>query len=344
MTVTKRENSPFFYSEFTLGKKKYIRSTKTKNKAQAIKIDQQYYLAAIEDQKLSGNKISLKDALIQYQNTKRDNVAHNKAIGRIIEFIEENMDINIQLHQVDNRFLHEFVEKRFELNLQPGTVRANQLVLSGCINLMDTLGYDICPKLKFPTVTVKPTKLRVLSLDEEQRLLAELLPRTSGRGNGPHKRIAQQELYEQVVILIETSCRWNEIGNLKWSQVDLDNKLFSIWRTKTSSASVLPMSNRVYDLLIKKKQTSEWVFPNKTNDGPAVYNRGPFSKACERANIDGITLHSLRHTGITNLTKAGLSSAQIQQISGHSDLKSLQIYQHLQSSDVVELVRNLLNK
>jgi len=156
MTVTKRENSPFFYSEFTLGKKKYIRSTKTKNKAQALKIDQLYYLAAIEDQKLSGNKISLKEALIQYQKTKRDNVAHNKAIGRIIEWIEENMDINIQLHQVDNRFLHEFVEKRFELNLQPGTVRANQLVLSGCINLMDTLGYDICPKLKFPTVTVKP--------------------------------------------------------------------------------------------------------------------------------------------------------------------------------------------
>ena len=115
MTVTKRENSPFFYSEFTLGKKKYIRSTKTKNKAQALKIDQQYYLTAIEDQKLSGNKISLKDALIQYQKTKRDNLAQNKAIGRIIEFIEENMDINIQLHQVDNRFLHEFVEKRFEL-------------------------------------------------------------------------------------------------------------------------------------------------------------------------------------------------------------------------------------
>ena len=52
MTVTKRENSPFFFSEFTLGKKKHIRSTKTKNKAQAIKIDQQYYLSAIEDQKL----------------------------------------------------------------------------------------------------------------------------------------------------------------------------------------------------------------------------------------------------------------------------------------------------
>jgi integrase len=343
MSITKRQNSKNYFSEFVLNGKRYIKSTRTNNKTLASKIDQKYYQEAVEEQALGGNKILLKDALSQYQKTKRDNIAHNKSIGRIIKWLEDNMSVDIPLVKVDTRYLQTFVEKRFELGLMPGTVRANLLVLSGCINLMKKLGYDTDPKLQVPTVTVKPTKLRVLSKDEEQRLLNELLPR-KGRGSGPSKHNRQMELYTLVVMLLDSSCRHNEINELKWSQVDLENRVLNIWRKKTSSAAVLPISNRVFDLLVNKERTCEWLFPNINNDGPKVYNRQPFDSACKRAKIEGITIHSLRHTGITRLAQAGLSTAQIQQISGHSDLKSLQIYQHLQSRDVVDIVRNLLNQ
>ena len=347
MSIVKRQNSKNWFSEFTLNGKRYIKSTKTSNRTLASKIDQKYYQDAVEEQALGGNHITLKAALLQYQKTKRDNIAHNKSIGRIIQFIEEKMDINTPLHKVDNRFLQQFVDLRFDLDLKPGTVRSNLLVLSGCINLMDKLGYDICPKLQYPTVTVKPTKLRVLTLDEEQKLLNELLPRTSGRGNGIHKQEKQMRLYILVVMLLDLGCRHNEVIKLKWEQCDFKNKVIHLYRSKTSSSSILPMSDRVYDLLVNVKRANkvnEYLFPSEDGTTHMVYNRGPFSKACQRAGLDDVVIHTLRHTALSRLAMAGLQTHKLMLISGHSDQKSLSRYIHLTSGDVVEEARTLINR
>jgi integrase/recombinase XerD len=52
------------------------------------------------------------------------------------------------------------------------------------------------------------------------------------------------------------------------------------------------------------------------------------------AHIERMHPHRLRHTLLTDLTKAGLTDAQIQLISGHSTKKSLEVYQSLALSDV----------
>ena len=53
-----------------------------------------------------------------------------------------------------------------------------------------------------------------------------------------------------------------------------------------------------------------------------------------QAGIEGMTPHRLRHTLLTDLARAGLSDAAVQQISGHADRRVLSMYQHLALSDV----------
>jgi integrase len=145
------------------------------------------------------------------------------------------------------------------------------------------------------------------------------------------------------IILLDLGCRWSEASGLKYDQLDFDNKIITLWRSKTSSAAVLPMSDRVYDILFNKKVKCDWLFPNLTLDGPRGYNIEAFKGACARAGIEGVTFHSLRHSRITRCLVAGMSVAQVQSISGHKDLQSLQRYNHLQSSDVLDQFRDLLN-
>jgi integrase len=54
------------------------------------------------------------------------------------------------------------------------------------------------------------------------------------------------------------------------------------------------------------------------------------------AGIDRMHPHRLRHSLLTDLTRAGLTDAQIQLVSGHSTKRALEVYQNLALADVRE--------
>lgn len=341
MSITKRPNSVNWYSEFVINGKKYVKSTKTNNRALASKIDQQYYKEALEQSKLGGQSITLRKAFELFAKSKQENPRYHTQLLGVFKWINEHMDTDQPMSKINNRFLHDFVELRTSTGSKLSTVKHNLGLLMGTIKLCRKLGYDVC-QVEAPSVKVKNTKTRVLSKAEEERLLLEL-QNTNRPGLGGIKADHLKDLHDMTVILLSTGCRWCEIAEMKWEQIDFDNRLFHIWRKKTSTASVLPMSDRAYDVLKTRLQKSEWLFPNAKLDGPKKYSSEPFKNACKRAGIEGVTFHTTRHSTITRLTQAGLSLAQVQAISGHTNLQSLQRYQHLTSLDVVDKVRSILN-
>ncbi|WP_066423313.1 site-specific integrase [Anabaena sp. 4-3] len=48
--------------------------------------------------------------------------------------------------------------------------------------------------------------------------------------------------------------------------------------------------------------------------------------ACKRVGIEGVSTHSFRRTALTQMSTAGIPLRHIQEISGHSDLGTLQRY------------------
>lgn len=73
----------------------------------------------------------------------------------------------------------------------------------------------------------------------------------------------------------------------------------------------------------RQKMTARWVQTLAAKYGDA-------------AGIDGMHPHRLRHTLLTNLSRAGLTDTQIQQVSGHSSKRALAVYQSLALTDVAE--------
>jgi integrase/recombinase XerD len=49
-------------------------------------------------------------------------------------------------------------------------------------------------------------------------------------------------------------------------------------------------------------------------------------QACDRIGVQGVSTHSFRRTALTQMSSAGIPLRHIQDISGHSDLGTLQRY------------------
>ena len=59
----------------------------------------------------------------------------------------------------------------------------------------------------------------------------------------------------------------------------------------------------------------------------------------ERAGINDLRFHDLRHEAVTRLFERGLSITEVAAISGHKELRMLSRYAHLRAADVAERLR-----
>ena len=85
---------------------------------------------------------------------------------------------------------------------------------------------------------------------------------------------------------------------------------------------------------------------NRLNNPNTVRKR--FNTALERLNalrtadgappVENFTFHGLRHTALTRLGQAGATTAELMQFAGHSDSKSVEVYQHAERRRLVSLV------
>ena len=149
--------------------------------------------------------------------------------------------------------------------------------------------------------------------DEEERLLAELQHCRS-------KWMAPLFLFS-----IETACRQSEALKLKWADVDMGKRIAVLRGTKNGDNRIIPLSGKAMQLLITLPRDLKGnVFPVSM---PTV--RSAFKHARERANIQNLRWHDLRHEAVSRLHERGLSTVEVASISGHKTLACLARYTHM---------------
>ena len=90
---------------------------------------------------------------------------------------------------------------------------------------------------------------------------------------------------------------------------------------------------------------SGWVFPTlipgQSKSGHRTNMARPFARAVVRAGLDPdkVTPHTMRHTAITRLVKAGVDLPTIQKISGHKTLSMVLRYVHIHGEHVDAAIR-----
>ena len=123
-----------------------------------------------------------------------------------------------------------------------------------------------------------------------------------------------------VRLLLLTGQRREEVGGMRWSELDLEKTLWSLPadRTKNSQMHDVPLSNAVLQILSRH--------PHRV-DRDLVFGKGKgsfagWSKAKARLDDDtGVTdwrLHDLRRTAVTGMAEIGIQPHVIEAIVNHS--------------------------
>lgn len=145
--------------------------------------------------------------------------------------------------------------------------------------------------------------------------------------------------------LYATGVRVSELCNIKLSDINYDECIIKIFG-KGKKERIVPINESAYDALtnyinnyrsfLLKSKTSEYVFIN--NYGNPISRVGFFKilkKLCNDAGIQkDVSPHTLRHSFATHLLNNGANLRVIQQLLGHSNITTTQIYSHLSNESL----------
>ena len=130
---------------------------------------------------------------------------------------------------------------------------------------------------------------------------------------------------------LETAMRRGEIIGLTWKHIHWGRRIAHLPITKNGSSRDVPLSEAA--LLILREQQAQKLASPFPYHFAAI--RHAWDKACDRAEIEGLHFHDLRHEAISRLFERGLSIPEVGLISGHKDFRMLARYTHLRADDLV---------
>jgi len=163
----------------------------------------------------------------------------------------------------------------------------------------------------------------------------------------------EQLLKDIFVTAFYTGMRLNEIMNMRWNWIDFSQDIITIknsekFSTKNKRDRVIPIHQKVKSILktrypITKQQQNSFVFYRKSGiklNGEFISKQ--FKKAVRQAGLnEEIHFHSLRHSFASALVQRGISLYAVKELLGHENIKTTQIYSHLQKENLSQAV-NLL--
>ena len=350
MTVMKRGNSKYWYIQFQMNGKTFIRSSRTINKKAAEQMETDWK-AKLHAQQYLGHRerLSVRQAVDQFCDSKKGTPNHRGLLTGV-RVIARLMPLHKPFDDLTSHDLERFKRDRINEGTGPQTIKHNLNVIRGAWKFARKLGFQV-GELEFPQVKVPKTPLRYLTDDEERRLLACLDPKRTGKGlRADDERDAEtkrcmQDAYDLVVLLLDTGARYSEIANIEWPRINLDERTINLWRPKVQNETTLFMTDRSFEILSRRAQvgSGQFVFVNR-NGGPRGYASQSIRKALRNAGLRDCRIHTLRHTHATRLIQTGMTVYEVREILGHTDIKTTMRYAHLETRQVTSKARDVINR
>ncbi len=213
-------------------------------------------------------------------------------------------------------------KNEISIGLKPATIKHVLELLRRLSNF--GVKYQMTKGLSFPIEmpTLNNQKTETLTEEELKRLLLAM------------DQDSDQNIAKIMKMALLTGMRKGEIFNLKWTDIDFDNRMITIRNPKSGRDEHIPINQSTYDLL-KSHPTHdlnpELVFPNKFGKKRVDIRKG-VDRIKRRAGLpkEFRGMHGLRHVFASRLASSGkVDLYRIQKLLTHKSPQMTQRYAHL---------------
>ncbi len=255
-------------------------------------------------------KLSINTYNSYKDNLKKFNKYFNKDITRLNNELIKNYLYNLEISNKTKAHYITVINSFYKFCLDETIILSNP-----------------CDGIKLPKIEKKIPNY--LSIDEVDKLLNITL-----RSPNDYRNKAMLE------VLYASGMRISELTSIKLSQIDFNECIIRIMG-KGKKERIVPLNNtsiiylkmylNEYRNFLLKTKISEYVFIN--NFGRGISRVGFFKIIKKLANDAGITKnispHTLRHSFATHLLNNGADLRVVQELLGHENLITTEIYAHL---------------
>lgn len=255
---------------------------------------------------------------------------------------------NLNINEISPILIKEFMKQMQNKGRANATINKYIKFMSAIYNFM----IDSDAAVRNPLARVKSLKeiknkkIRALCTEEVQALLAKT-------------KIVYPDFFPLLFIAIFTGMRQGEIMALTWDSINWITKKITIDKNythgtlgtpKTGKIRVIDMSDELVKVLREwrmacPKGENNLVCPNNEGNYQSAENmmKRRFLPTLNRAGIDKIRFHDLRHTYVSLLLANGAPMKYVQHQLGHSSITmTMDLYTHL-LPEVNDKCVNLLN-
>lgn len=299
------------------------------------------YIRSVVQGKVSGYMEKEINAFITYlHNVKGTSANTEMSYKRDLEKVQHFMESRgiRETAEISGRDLEEYVQYLENNQFAAATVSRNIASLKAFYHYMVHEGIvnaDISESLKAPKIEKKIPE--IMTPDEVVRLLEQ----PSGSSS---KEIRDKAMLE---LLYATGIRVTELITLKLSDVNMTMS-FILCRDRNKER-IIPFGTEAKNALAKYLDgTRDEMLENKTSDvlfancsGQPMSRQGFWKLIkyyAKKADIKAdITPHTLRHSFAAHLVENGADLRSVQEMLGHSDISTTQIYANLNHNHIREV-------
>lgn len=169
---------------------------------------------------------------------------------------------------------------------------------------------------KFPEVPKTATRVRWLTPEEAERLLAHLPPYMAAMAR----------------FSLATGLRQSNVLYLEWSQVSLGKRICWIYGDQAKAGKDIHVSLNETALAVlegQKGKHERFVFTNRSGKPIPRFNDEAWSRGLRKAGIENFRWHDLRHTWASWLAQEGVPLHVIQAMGGWASYDMVLKYAHL---------------
>ena len=268
-------------------------------------------------------------------------ISYKNDILQFLVFLEKNKKKINEITPID---IEKFTSKFTTQGLEKSTISRKMSALSHFFIFLleeNIIKSNPIHELDLPKQIKKLPK--ILSVDQVEKLI---------KSSREDQSVNGIRLNTMIEILYATGIRISELVEMKLSATYAE-KNFLLIQGKGNKERLVPISENTEDKIkdylkirnefINNDTESKWLFPSKQSSKGHI-TRQRFNQLlqtlCERVNLNNIRIspHKLRHAFATHLLANGVDLRSLQQMLGHADISTTQIYTHVLKDRLKKLV------